>query len=226
VPLLAQTDSQTNSVQDVRVTNLRDTSVVISWQTTEPGNGLVEVLLNNASIALAEDVRGTGTIGRLHYVMVSNLTPATTYQFTVQSVGEDSRISRGQGSFATWPTLSSVPSPNSAYGRVMELDGATPVANALVALIVQDGDGRNSPESSLPLSSITDGNGYWYVNLGNARQNDGSSFGFTAGTDGVQIQVFRPGILSAEAALGIDATFPAADILSGWRAVYLPALMR
>lgn len=84
---------------------------------------------------------GAGTIDRLHYVVVRNLTPGTDYQFTVQSVGQDDSISSEEGSFATAATLSSVPRSQSAYGRVMELDGVTPTANALVVLTLHDGDG-------------------------------------------------------------------------------------
>ena len=223
---LTETAEQAGSVQDVRITNLRDTSVTISWQTVQPGNGLVEILQNGSSVALAEDVRGADTSDRLHYVVVRNLTPATDYQFTIQSIGQDSSISRGQGSFATSATLSTVPRSQSAYGRVMQLDGTTPAANALVELTVQDGDGQGSTGASLPLSALTDGNGYWYANFGNARQSDGTSFDFAASGDPAQIQATRPGLLPVETTLTIAATFPAPDLLSGLRAVYLPGVRR
>jgi len=225
-PLLQSADAQTGGVQDVRITNLRDTSVAISWQTIQPGNGLVEILQNGASVGLAEDVRGAGTIDRLHYVVVHTLTPAIEYQFTIQSIGQDSSISSGQGSFTTSATLSAVPRSQSAYGRVMELDGVTPAANTLVELTLQDGDGQGSTGTSLPLSGLTDSNGYWYTNFGNARQSDGKSFNFSASGDRVQVLASRPGLLSAETNQAMDATFPAPDILSGLRAIYLPALHR
>jgi len=226
MPVLQLDGTQTSGVSDLRVTNLRDTSVVISWQTSVPGNGLVEILRNGASVGLAEDVRGAGTLDRLHYVVVRDLILGSDYQFTVQSIGQDDSISSGQGSFATATTLASVPRSHSAYGRVMGLDGATPVANALVSLILQDGDGWGSASASLPLSALTDDNGYWYANFGNARQSDGATFDFAATGDNVHIQAVRPGAMSAESTLAVNATFPAPDMIVGLRALYLPAVQR
>ncbi|HRJ40527.1 MAG TPA: trypsin-like serine protease [Caldilineaceae bacterium] len=226
MPLLAQSAGQSGGVQDIRVTNVRDTSVTISWQTAQPANGLVEILLDNASVALAEDVRGGGTIDRLHYVVVSNLTPGRSYQFTLQSIGKDDSISSGGGTFDTFTTLASVPRSHSAYGRVMGLDGVTPAANVLVELRLTNGDGQGTSGSSLPLAALTDANGYWYANFGNARQSGGTVFDFSPAGDGVEIQASKPGLLPAQAAPLISATFPAADLLLGWRALYLPALQR
>lgn len=226
VPVLAQRAAESADTQDVRVANVRDTSVTISWQTTQPGNGLVEILQNGASVGLAEDVRGAGTIDRLHYVLVSDLTPGSRYDFTLQSIGLDASVSSGQGSFITFATLASVPRSHSAYGRVMALDGVTPAANALLELRLVDGNGQESAGSSLPLTALTDANGYWYANFGNARQSDGTVFEFSPSGDSVELQASRPGLLPAQATEPIVDTFPAGDILLGTRALYLPALLR
>jgi len=225
LPVLPQRAGASAAVQDIRVTNLRDTSVTITWQTSQPANGLVEVLQDGASVGLAEDVRGAGTIDRLHYVVVSNLTPGIPYDFTIQSVGQDASISSGQGSFETSSTPVSVPRSHSAYGRVMALDGVTPVANALVELHLIDGDDRGTAGSSLTLSALTDANGYWYANLGNSRQSDGTAFNFST-DDSLALQASRPGLLPAQAEQSVADTFPAANVLLGLRTVYLPAVQR
>ncbi|MGB5050743.1 MAG: fibronectin type III domain-containing protein, partial [Caldilineaceae bacterium] len=225
LPVLDQRGGS-NGVQDVRVTNVRDTSVTISWQTEAPGNSLVEVLLDGASVALAEDVRGPGTVERLHYVVVDNLRPDQRYTFSVQSVGADSAVSSGQGTFATFATLNALPRSHSAYGRIVALDGVTPVANALVSLRLHDEDGRGSGGDSLVLSAMTDGNGYWYANLGNARQADGGSFSFSASDDSVGIEAFSPGLLPQLVDLSISDTFPASNIALGMRALYMPSVQR
>ena len=226
MPLLPQAGPRATGVQDVRITNLRDTSVAISWQTAQPGTGRVEILHNGSSLLLAEDVRGGETIDRLHYVVARNLTPGTEYQFTIQSVSQDKSVSSGQGSFTTYATLPALPRSNSAYGRVMGIDGVTPAAHVLLALTLRDADGAGSPGASMPLSALTDANGYWYANLGNARQADGDAFVFSASGDMVSIQASRPGVMSAGTTVTIDATFPAPTLLSGWQAVYLPMLWR
>ena len=225
LPVLAQRAGASVDVQDIRVTNLRDTSVTISWQTSQPASGLVEILQNGSSVGLAEDVRGAGTIDRLHYVVVSNLTPGNSYNFTIQSTSQNAVVSNGQGSFATSATPGSVPRSHSAYGRVLALDNLTPVANALVEVGLVDSDGKGTPGASLLLSALTDASGYWYVNLGNSRQSDGTAFDFSS-VDSLALQAFRPGLLPTQAAPSVANTFPAANVLLGLRAVYLPAVQR
>ena len=140
MPVLSHNRNQSDRVQDVLVTNLRDTSVTISWQTAQPGDGVVEILQNGVSVALIADARGAGVIDRFHYAVASNLTPGASYQFTLHSTGDGSRIYPGQGRFSTFATPASVPSSHSAYGRVLGLDGATPFAGALVELRLRDGE--------------------------------------------------------------------------------------
>jgi hypothetical protein len=158
-------------------------------------------------------------------VVVSNLTPGNSYSFTIQSVGQDESVSSGLGSFETSTTPGSVPRSHSAYGRVMGLDGVTPVANALVELRLVDSDGKGTIGSSLPLAALTDANGYWYANLGNSRQSDGTAFNFST-ADNLALQVSRPGLFPAQAEQSVASTFPAANVLLGLRTVYLPAVQR
>lgn len=226
VPLLSPGGQEAVGVEEIRISNLRDTSVTISWRSATEAGGLVEILQNGASLALAEDVRGPATSDFLHYVTVRNLTPDTPYEFTVQSVDGNGAVSTGQGSFVTQSTPKSVPRSQSAYGRVLAADGATPFAGALVTILVQDGDGRGTPGSSLALSALTDENGYWYVNVGNARTAGGAPFDFSASGDTLLIQASRPGRLPVAVNPFIDSTFPTEDLILGGRALYLPGLTK
>lgn len=226
MPVLPPRAAENAGVENVQITNVRDTSAVISWQTSAAANGVVEILQNGGSVGLAEDVRGAATVDRMHYALVSNLTPGSSYTFAIRSVAEDGSVYNGQGSFATHSTLSSVPRSHSAYGRVMRLDGVTPFSGALVTLYLSDGDGRGAAGSSQTLSALTDANGYWYANLGNARNSDGTAFDFSPTGDSVTLQAQRPGLLAAEKTQIIADTFPAPDLLLGLRGLYLPAVSR
>jgi len=226
VPMLSPSGQGVGSVEDIRLSNLRDTSVTISWRSTTEASGQVEIVQNGTSVALAEDVRGAATTDFLHSVTVQNLTPDTPYEFTVQSVDGNGAISTGQGSFATLTIPKSVPRSQSAYGRVLAANGVTPVAGALVVLLVQDGDGRGSAGASLALSTLTDGEGNWYVNIGNARTLRGVPFDFSPSGDSVLIQASRPGRLPVEVVASIDSTFPAVNVILGQRALYLPGLTK
>ncbi|MGB0385397.1 MAG: choice-of-anchor B family protein [Ardenticatenaceae bacterium] len=168
-------------IRDLVVSNLRDTSLTLSWTTEEATTGYVRIGEGNPSTssghrreglplqeALALDIRGANSSSRTHAVLLDDLAPETTYQLEVISGADGTETA--QISVTTGPTLESVPSSDTIYGKIFEeADGVTPATGALVQLTIIDGDGAGSDSQAMPLVAIVDAEGDWHANLGNAR---------------------------------------------------------
>ena len=109
----------------------------------------------------------------------------------------------------TAPVLESVPASHTVYGQVYMADGLTPATDVQVYLTLQDADGLGDTGESALLSVLTDENGYWHANLGNARSSTGL-FDYSASGDELLIDV-----QGAETALKVDTAnlWPASDII-------------
>ncbi|MGB0389679.1 MAG: hypothetical protein ACPGWR_33075, partial [Ardenticatenaceae bacterium] len=121
------------------------------------------------------------------------LKPETRYDLKVVSGAESDRDTHL--SITTLPTLSSVPASDTIYGQVYMPDGVTPATDVLVYLTLQDADGPSTSsgtgdraEATL-LSTLTDEQGYWHANLGNARLADGRLFDYSTREDKLLIEV-------------------------------------
>lgn len=73
--------------QNITFSNLEDSSVIVSWQTSVPTPGFVTVNLNSTNKQTLLDDRNTNTpTPRLeHFVTIKNLAPQTTYQLKIFS---------------------------------------------------------------------------------------------------------------------------------------------
>jgi hypothetical protein len=96
----------------------------------------------------------------------------------------------------------------------------------LIFLAIQDTNGQGSQGESLALSALTDTEGYWYVNFGNARTITGDTFQFEE-TDQVEMRVIYPEFPPALRTIPVSATFPAAPLLvTQVHQLYLPNVAR
>ncbi|MGB0386144.1 MAG: choice-of-anchor B family protein [Ardenticatenaceae bacterium] len=177
---------QAMAIHDLVVSNLRDTSVTLSWTTEEATTGYVRAntgnrLPENQKVAL--DIRGASTSSKTHVVLLDHLAPETTYQLELISGVDGAETT--QITVTTAPTLQTIPSSDTIYGKIFEKadgDEVRPAAGALVYLTIIDTNSAESRGEAKLLSALVDAEGYWHANLGNARTNDLlSSFNYTQG---------------------------------------------
>lgn len=160
--------------KEIAITNVSSGQATVSWTTDKPTKGVI-LISDNGRFPLSpivadliykdDDEKGTPTIARYltHSVTIGKLESDTRYQY---------RIYQGlkkvyQGEFKTAPILSDIATPNPVYGQVLAADGKTPVVGALVFLRVEN----NSVSSSI-LSTLTNLNGRWSIDLANLRTSD------------------------------------------------------
>jgi hypothetical protein len=200
------------SVEELHVGNLQDSSATFSWTTEGATTGYVRFGQNPDSLEqVAVDKRGAATSSTTHHVVLKHLSPETTYYFEIISgteVGE-------KGSITTLPAFTSVPPSETVYGQLFWDNGSTPAANMLVYLTLQDADGVGSQGEAAGLSVLTDKNGYWHANLGNARlAESGDLFAYSASGDRVKLTAYT-GSQSTEQTLDTNQLRPAAPLSLG-----------
>lgn len=148
------------TIQYIRVSNVRDSSFAVSWSTDVAADGLVDW---GTSPGLGNTTADAESSVAVHYVTINGLSPNTTYYFQVRS---GSSVDNNNGAFyivTTGPILTSSPG-TTVYGQVFVGDSATPAAHAIVYLMVL----RTAGDSQLA-SARTDASGYWHYSLDNLR---------------------------------------------------------
>ncbi len=101
------------------ITNVRDTSFVVSWLTAQAEVGQVRL----ADGKTFEDDRGANTETRVHYITVAGLPPEGTYEFDVVSGGETFDNEGAHWTVKTGATLEAYP-PDMVSGRIRNPDGS------------------------------------------------------------------------------------------------------
>ena len=168
-------------IHNLQVSNLRDTSVTLSWTTQEASTGYVYFGESGSKRQplprpkqVAYDRRGATIRSTTHVVVLNNLMPETTYYFEIISGAEVEAPDQEPYTVTTLSPLDNVPPSDSIYGQVYQADGITPATGSLVYLLVHDGDDVGSAGEASLISALVDEQGYWYANLGNARLTEGS----------------------------------------------------
>lgn len=140
--------------QNILVSNIEDSQVSISWQTSSPSLGFVSYGQNSADETALDD-RDTKTpqTHQLHYVTLKNLLPQTTYQYKIIT-----------GKLVTKPatfTTSSAGNTQNAFGPVIGsvLDSSKPLDEGIVFLslsgaIIQSSLVKNLGNFLIPLTKI------------------------------------------------------------------------
>ncbi len=149
----------------VLISNLADTSFVVSWLTREAVTG--QVRLSDGS--LFDDDRGASFSGRTHYVTVAGLQSSATYQFDLVSGDVVYNRHSAHWTVNTGPVLSPFP-PNIVRGKVRKPDGSNAcdviVFFAIDRQLTQLGFGVSAPLSALVTWRE---DGIFQVNLNEAR---------------------------------------------------------
>ena len=160
--------------QRLVLSNITDHQATVSWVTSIPTKGSI-VLSTDSKFPLLplfakkiykdDGEKNTKKVGHYttHRVIVGDLSSQTKYQFRIYQ-GQKKVF---QGEFTTASTLTSLNTPNPVYGRVLDADKKSPIIGAIVYLRV-----RNSASDSATLSTITNSQGGWSIDLANLRTRD------------------------------------------------------
>lgn len=155
--LLKLKDKPVPAPKDVRISNVQDNRLTISWITTETSDALVEygIAPSMENTAIDDRDQRSGEIGKykIHYVTLKDLEPEKTYYFKINSK---------QHSVITGPFLKANRETKIVSGKILNPD-KTPANKAIVYF---------SSENMAFLSVLTDKNGRWTIFLNQARTKD------------------------------------------------------
>jgi hypothetical protein len=163
--------SPTLTPNQLKITNVNDTSFTVSWLTEQSTSGFIKYGTdNNLTFTVADDRdQLSGKTGEFtsHHITVKNLKPLTNYFF---KIGSASKIfdNNGQPYQLTTATASknSPPANDVAYGTVVDQNN-NPVEGAIVYLSLANAN---------PASTLTKSSGSWVIPLNLVRSADLSSW--------------------------------------------------
>jgi len=159
-----------NVDNNIQITNLSSSQFTVLWMSDTPNCSNIQLFHDDNHIDTFYDDRGKDYKGRTHYFTIKNLRKNTRYFI---SIGYDSN-EKSTDNNLIYPvtTLANVLPVGSIQpaGKVL-IDNAnlTPASNAIVLINVSNGQ-----EDSAPLSTIVDKNGFWFIELINARDISGT----------------------------------------------------
>ena len=192
-------------ISEVRSSNVRDSTFVVSWITNQETTGFVQYGTDSGNLSqTAHDERGADVNDDTHYVMLTGLAPNTTYFFDVVSGGTIDNNGGAHYQVTTAPTLD-IPGNDTIFGQVMLSDGTTPATGTIVYLTLRDHDAMDSDGDAALLSSLITAadDGFWNENLSNARTDDLTSY-FTYSASGDQVLIEMQSAADGMATLTVD----------------------
>ncbi len=190
----------------LKVTNITDTSLAISWVTEQATSGFIKYGTDNNLTFTATDDRDqlSGKTGEFftHHVTLKNLKPTTNYLF---KIGSGNKLFDNNGQpyqITTAPTPKGSPPPNDvAYGTVVDQNG-NPVEGAIVYL---------SLANTNPSSALTKSSGSWVIPLNlvlSADLNSWASYDKQASIEEIFVQAGPLGTATAVATTKNDSPMP------------------
>jgi len=199
---------------EVRISNITNASFSVSWMSNSPEAGYVLCGTDPTNLTIkADDDRGAGVTSTTHHVTLTDLQESTRYYCDIHSGATVDDNGGAHYQIVTGPIINIAP-PGAIYGQASRADGSSP-AGIMVYLMVRDGDGKGSPGRSALLSTIIKekDQGYWYLNLGNARvEGLTAPFAYSASGDKLELRfVGGPGQV-AEITLDTGAAAPAPTV--------------
>lgn len=175
------------SPNDVRITNLADTSFNVSWTTVKETAGFISWGKTSTTFDRVESSDALGEKGFTHYFTINALTPETNYYFKISSDGNEYDNNGNPWQVKTGSTLSQPLNNILINGSVLSISGIAK-SKALVYVIVG---------GSSPLSTTTSDSGIWLLPISAARNQTLDSYvtidskttlleiSVNSGTDGV-----------------------------------------
>lgn len=186
--------------QQVRFTNITDSSVTVSWLTEKETVGFVSYG-KSASLGQTESDELSREAGsRTHHTTLKGLSPATTYFLKVGS-GKSLFGNNGEPYEVTTAPKKAAPARSDIIFGTVKQKGGLPSEGAIVYATIT---------GISPLSSVTDASGKWNINLAAARTTTLSSYASYRPEDKMQIfvQAGTEGFASAIILVGAARPVP------------------
>jgi hypothetical protein len=180
--------AQESGLGEIQEANLTHNSVTIKFTSTLPTTGKVKYGVNGVITSSADDPAG---LIRNHMVMLENLTPGTTYYYSVEATGsKGTYVMDNKGEYYSFKTLAAPTTSNVDHW----IGGNVGKANALVTLYLEKAAVTTkpgilaAPELSVPIVVRTDSSGKWSANVGTAVSASGQALVPTT-NDTVKLEV-------------------------------------
>lgn len=179
--------SPDSAPQDVRITNISNASITVSWITQKEVVGFVQY---GPTASLGQNTVAEAAPSTTHWVNITGLAPSTSYFFKINSDGTVYDNSGIPWTTGTAVALASEPTAQIASGQVQ---GANSQAVGGVIVYV-------TPQNGTAVSVLTTGGGAWIVPVSKARTVDLENFVSLTPTTPLQIfvQAGVSGISSAQ----------------------------
>ncbi len=167
--------------QDVRITNITESSFTVSWITDKPTIGYIKYGTSANSLNL--NTTAPQTAQSIHWAQVQSLSPGSQYFFKINSGGSDFDNNGIPWTTSTGPQISQAQPSSSMLSGSVEDQGGLPAIGVVVYATIQ---------GASPLSAYTSANGSWVIPLNTARSSDLSRYA-TISPDTSLIQIFVQG---------------------------------
>ena len=180
--------------QNIKVSNIEDSSISLSWQTSSPSLGFVTFGQQDPGEQTVLDDRDTKVpqSHQLHYVTLKNLLPKTAYQYKIIS----GKITTKILNLTTASQASTQTNFRPVIGTV--LDGENPLAEGIAFIAItgaslQSALVKNLGNFLIPLSKLKDINDNTEAKVTIISANGETSAVFNIKTDGVTLPVLKIG---------------------------------
>lgn len=150
----------------VRITNVSDSTLTVSWLTAKETTGYVSYRAKTGGAQLTafddRDMDGKAKNYVTHHVTLRNLRENSTYSFKIFSGGSSFGNEGNAYTQSTGPALADTTTLPPVYGVILS-ENEKPATGAIVYLTVG---------KSQPLSTLTKTSGTWLIPLNNLRSQD------------------------------------------------------
>ncbi|MBI4029456.1 MAG: fibronectin type III domain-containing protein [Candidatus Blackburnbacteria bacterium] len=202
LPFLVVAFEPTSTPVNVLTSNVTDHQATVSWTTQKATKGTVTI----GKVVYKDD--GDKTLKRqgfysTHHVTLSGLQPNKTYRYEIRQ----GRHKLKGGVVRTAKTSETLPSPNPVYGKVLTKD-KKPIVGAIIYFRVANGDTKSSL-----LTTLTNSEGRWSLDLANLRNSDVSKNLSLSSSSIEEIVVEAGSNGSGKATSTIDKDTPWPDII-------------
>jgi len=172
----ASASAQAPEISNVRISNSSSSSVTVSWVTG------VGFCFGRVDYGTTQDLpfNATDNVLRVNGVIMIrliDLAPNTEYYYRITASNEDGDMDTVTGKFKTAKEGAGNPQVPSITGQVLKKD-YTPADNTIVYVSVV---GQTTHEESQYLSSMTDVDGGWQVDLANLKDKNGNPMNCAVG---------------------------------------------
>lgn len=153
-----------NSPQNIKITNITDTSFTVSYITADKVSGIVLIGNEKESKTTVQDDKDkeSKTIGgsyKTHHITVKNLKPKTSYSFSIISGADTFLNKENLFEVKTTSLINTLSDERKISGKVLLSDGSSP----------QEGIVYLNTDNSQTLSTVIDQNGNYFFDLSSLR---------------------------------------------------------